>query len=317
MMTRAYWPLVRNLNLLRHGCSPAKFVCASVAISGALAASAFLLAAGMDPKFDTSSLVREVVDNELKAQKEDRSLWQYREIKSQDGKTQLLEVIETKQGNLQRVLAVNSHPLASEPEKNEEARIERLVSDREAFLKEHRKAQQDFEEEVRLLRMVDEAFLYQDAGKDGGFRKLDFRPNPAFHSPNREGEVFHHMDGSIWLDAAHKRLARISGRLTSEVKFGWGVLGHLDKGGTFVVEQREVGPGHWELTRLDVNMNGKALFFKTVEVKQMVENYDFRPLPPEITLQQAAQLLTRGRAESAIGVDSAERHYSALPQSER
>ena len=307
-MTRVHGPLMRDLHLLRHRCSPSKFVCASVAICGALAASAFLLAAGMDPKFDTSQLVREVVDNELKAQKEDRSLWRYRETKSQDGKTQLLEVIETKQGNLQRVLAVNSHPLASEPEKNEEARIQRLLSDHEAFQKEHRKAQQDFEEEVRLLRMVDEAFLYQDAGKDGAFRKLDFRPNPAFHSPSHEGEVFHHMDGSIWLDADHKRLARISGRLTSEVKFGWGVLGHLDKGGTFIVEQREVGPGHWELTRLDVNMNGKALFFKTVEVKQMVENYDFRPLPPEITLQQAAQLLTRGPVESAIGVDSAERH---------
>jgi hypothetical protein len=75
------------------------------------------------------------------------------------------------------------------------------------------------------------------------------------------------MEGTVWLDMEQKRLVRMSGVLTSDVKFGWGVLGHLAKGGTFVVEQREVGKGHWELTRLDVDMNGKALFFKTIEVK--------------------------------------------------
>ena len=309
MMTSAYQPLLRRMNLLDHRYFRTKpVICICIAAFAALAASALMVNAGDDQKFDTHRLVREVVANELKAQKEDQSLWQYREIKSQDGKTQLLKVVETKQGDLQRVLAVNGQPLAPGPEKNEEARIQHLVNDREAFQKLRRKQQQDCEETVRFLRMLDEAFIYQDAGKDGALRKLDFRPNPAFHPPSHEGEVFHHMDGSIWLDTQQKRLARMSGRLTSEVKFGWGVLGHLDKGGTFIVEQREVAQGHWELTRLDVNMNGKALFFKTVEVKQIVENSDFRPVPAEVTLEQAAQILKRGSAETAKGVDSAERH---------
>ena len=42
---------------------------------------------------------------------------------------------------------------------------------------------------------------------------------------------------------------------------GWGWLGHLDKGGTLLVTQQDLGSGHWELTMLDVEMNGKALFF--------------------------------------------------------
>ena len=32
--------------------------------------------------------------------------------------------------------------------------------------------------------------------------------------------------------------------------FGWGFLGHLDRGGHFLVEQGEVVNGHWEVTRM-------------------------------------------------------------------
>jgi hypothetical protein len=67
------------------------------------------------------------------------------------------------------------------------------------------------------------------------------------------------------------------------------------------VEQREVGKGHWELTRMDVNMNGKALFFKTIDVKQEVRNLNFKPVPSGVTLQQAALMLKRDSADSTSG----------------
>jgi hypothetical protein len=70
------------------------------------------------------------------------------------------------------------------------------------------------------------------------------------------------------VDANQKRLAEISGKLMSEVKSGGGVLGHLDRGGTFLVKQQDLGSGHWEITMLDVQMIGKALFFKTIDVAE-------------------------------------------------
>jgi hypothetical protein len=79
--------------------------------------------------------------------------------------------------------------------------------------------------------------------------------------------------------------------LASEVKFGDGFLGHLVEGGTFSIEQRNVGEDHWDIVRLNVNMNGKALFFKTISVHQQQEDSEYKPLPASITLQQAAQLL--------------------------
>jgi hypothetical protein len=42
------------------------------------------------------------------------------------------------------------------------------------------------------------------------------------------------------------------------VKFGLGLLGHLDKGGHFEVRQAEVVPGHWDMTTMSVEMTGKG-----------------------------------------------------------
>ncbi|HEX3372253.1 MAG TPA: hypothetical protein VHS08_07020 [Candidatus Acidoferrales bacterium] len=266
---------------------------------GSLGGAGLAAASGGDKNQAADRFVHEILENEIRAQKEDLSLWQYQENKIENGKNERLEVVETREGDLERLVTVNGARLAPEPEKKEEARIHRLVSDRQAIQTEHRKQQEDVAQELKLLHMLANAFHYQDAGQDGKLRKVNFTPNPAFRPPTREGEVFHHMSGTLWLDVEQKRLARMSGTLTSEVTFGWGILGHLEKGGTFTVEQAEVGKGHWELTLLDVNMNGKALFFKTIDVKQNVKNSNFKSVPRELTLQRAAELLKSDSTTSA------------------
>ena len=85
----------------------------------------------------------------------------------------------------------------------------------------------------------------------------------------------------------------IRGHLNREVKFGGGLLGHLDPGGRFDVQQTEVAPGYWELTRLDVEMKGKALFFKTISIQQKMRRSDFHRLSDDLTLSQAADLLQK------------------------
>lgn len=64
------------------------------------------------------------------------------------------------------------------------------------------------------------------------------------------------------VDPRQNRLAEIDGRLVTEVKFWGGLLGHLDKGGTFTVKQEDVGGGHWQMVELNVQMSGRALLFQ-------------------------------------------------------
>ncbi|HEX6908499.1 MAG TPA: hypothetical protein VF154_17915 [Terriglobales bacterium] len=78
-----------------------------------------------------------------------------------------------------------------------------------------------------------------------------------------------------------------------EVKFAGGLLGHLDKGGTFDVKQTEIAPGVWDVTYMNIQMNGKALFFKTIAVREKDIRSDYRRVSSQLTLAQAADLLNR------------------------
>jgi hypothetical protein len=44
------------------------------------------------------------------------------------------------------------------------------------------------------------------------------------------------------------------------------------------------------MTRMDVQMNGKALFFKTISVRTKEINTDFHAVPPAASIQQVAAL---------------------------
>lgn len=88
-----------------------------------------------------------------------------------------------------------------------------------------------------------------------------------------------------------RRLVRISGQLTADVKFAGGLLGHLEKGGHFAVEQRELSPGEWDVTSMEVDMKGKALLFKTIAIEQKEYRSNFRAVPEGITFAEAANML--------------------------
>jgi hypothetical protein len=81
--------------------------------------------------------------------------------------------------------------------------------------------------------------------------------------------------------------------LNQEVKFAGGLLGHLDKGGTFDVKQTKIAPGVWDVTYMNIQMNGKALFFKTIAVREKDIRSDYRRVSSQLTLAQAAELLNR------------------------
>jgi hypothetical protein len=243
---------------------------------------------------NADAFVREVIHNEIEAQLRDNSLWCYREHQQADGKpSKTLEVCQTQDGDLERLVAVNGSELNPAQREAEDERIQKLVSHPEQLRAKQKKAREDGEQARNLLKSFPEAFRFHCESESGNLVTLRFRPNPAFRPSTRATQVFHHMEGTLVLDAKQKRLVEINGLLTSEVKFGGGLFGHLDKNGTFLVKQKEVGDGHWDLSFMSVHMNGKALFFKTITVLEEKTLADYRPLPRGATLRQATDLLIR------------------------
>jgi len=240
---------------------------------------------------DANRLAKEVIENELAAQSQDQSLWKYRESQQKDGKQETFDVVQTRSGEVQRLIAVNGEPLSSKEQAAEDRRIQKLLVDRSEWQKKQKSRDEDARREREMLEMIPVAFRYEYDGAERGLWRLRFKPNPDFHPKTNEGEVFHHMEGILWVEPKQKRMAELDGRLLDEVKFGGGFLGHLNAGGTFSVKQTDVGGGHWQMTLLDVKMNGKALFFKTIAVREKETDSNFTPVPGSLSLQQAAEIL--------------------------
>ena len=268
-------------------------------MAGMLRVSAILMLAGLtcssfgqSPNVPANELVRSVLNNEIKAENADNSHWMFRlDTKRPNAPETVDEVVETKDGPLKYPLLIDGQRLTGAQQQQANNEIQRAVLDPTSLRKaDHAKAEDDAHSQ-QMLKLFPNAFRFQYGERKGDFVQLNFTPNPDFRPPDREATVFHAMAGSIWLDTKQKRLAEISGRLTHQVKFGWGLLGYLDEGGHFHVKQAEVAPGYWELTSLDVQMNGKALFFKTIAVRQKYARSDFKQVPPNLDVAKAAQML--------------------------
>ena len=176
-------------------------------------------------------------------------------------------------------------------------RINILIHNPDELRNQKQEHKRDAQKKQELLKMLPEGFLYQYVGDEGRNIRLSFRANPRFRPPSREAKVFRAMQGTMLVDAREKRLVELRGELTRDVVFGWGIFGRLYAGGTFAVQQREVAPGHWKATLIDVQIRGKALFFKTISERQREVRSDFRQVSGNITLEQAAAMLKEEAAK--------------------
>jgi len=256
-------------------------------------------AAGRKPETSTELptnpqvLVGEVVQNGLRYARNDQIHWSFRERVRKDGRVETHEICQTNSGTIDRLTAINGLPLSAEQQKHEDARVQAWLANSSEIRKEQQKQRQDSARQGRMFATFPDAFRYKYAGTEGGLVKLTFEPNPLFVPGSRQEEVFHHLEGTMWIEANQKQLVRIDGELTSEVRFAGGLLGHLDKGGVFSVKFKEVDSGHWAMAELNVDMNGRALLFKTISVQEGREFDDYQLVPSDLSLRQAAELLEK------------------------
>jgi len=244
-----------------------------------------------DERPPANEFVRQIIDNELQAEKSDHSHWMLRLETRKSGTTEVREVVETKDGDLDWLISVNGKPVPEDQQRERERGLQRLIKNPTELKKSKRETDEDQARSQRLLKILPDALVFEYGEQRGDLVELKFKPNPHFRPPSHEAAVVHAMEGVLWVNGRQKRLVEISGHLTRAVKFGGGLLGHLDAGGHFYVKQEEVQPEYWELTVLDVAMKGKALFFKTIGVQEEMKRSMFRRVRDDLTAAQGADLL--------------------------
>ena len=267
---------------------------------GTLLSFLFLVPAAMMAQNNPRALVSKMVQNELASQKQPQ-YWMYLDRDSKPEKTETDKVIQLPQCWVSWPVSINGHAPSDQAREHAREQIEKLINDPDARKKNRDQIDSDGRKSAEMLRMLPDAFLFRRDGRVGNSIKLRFRPNPNYDPSSSEARVFHSMEGVLLIDAKQTRLVRLSGRLISDVDFGWGILGTIEKGGTFEVVQSEVAPGDWELSLLDVHITGRALFFHTIGEQQHEVRSHFKAVPPDLTVAKAAREISSVRPLCASG----------------
>jgi hypothetical protein len=205
-------------------------------------------------------------------------------------------VIQTSQGDLSKAIEKNGHPLTPQEQKEDEQKIDTFVNDASVREKQKRDHAQDAEKSSALTKLLPDAFLWTVTGRKGEETTLHFEPDPKFDPPTYEARVFAAMEGVMVVNTEQKRIKQLKGALTRDVNFGYGLLGKLEKGGTFEIERTEVAPGVWDITTTHIHIQGHALIFKSIGEQQDEVTSHYHPTPPSLTLAQAAKMLKDGSA---------------------
>ena len=256
------------------------------------------------PAVSPAELVRATVRNEIKAANDlscARHIFRSRRQTALGSQTKLF--VETKDGMAGLLLANNDQPLTPDQRQAEEERVERFLNNPGELQKKRKKEKEDTEHTLQIVKALPDAFIYEadgtESGREGLGRsgeelvRLNFRPNPKYDAPSRVEQVLTGMRGHLLIDTNRHRIALIDGTLFKEVAFGWGILGHLDKGGHFLVQQADVGDGSWDVTRMSLNFAGKMLVFKNLKIQSEEVFSGFRPVPPNLTFAEGLKLLKK------------------------
>ena len=238
-------------------------------------------------------IAQDAVTTELKASANDHSRWMYRDANKEDGKSTVTLVVQTRNGSLHKTLEIGGKTLDPQQRAADEQKIDKFIASPQEQAKQRRESQHDDAQASALLKLLPDAFIWTEAGEEDGNILLNFRPDPKFSPPTREARVFAAMDGTMTVNQEQKRIVKLSGRLTKPVTFGWGILGKLQKGGTFEVQRSEIAPHVWQITATHIHIQGHALIFKNISEQQDETTSDYKPMPGDLNWQQGRALLEK------------------------
>jgi hypothetical protein len=272
---------------------------------------------GQPPGFDATAVVRRSVANRFAADASHQPL-RFALHKQDEHHNVTQEIVETPQGDVALLVAVNGGALSAVGREAERNRLDLL--DQHPENQEHRRKREaaDSARVDELLKLLPDAFLYRYVSTipcsvtvppevpipgvaaaaapaaqvpASDCYHMTFKPNPHFDPPNIEAKILRGMAGEIWIEKSNERLFRLTARLIDDVDFGWGIVGRLDKGGTVYLEQTEIGNKDWELTRMKLSLTGKALMVKPLSFRINEELGNFGSVPPGTDYHKAIQML--------------------------
>ena len=205
-------------------------------------------------------------------------------------------VVETSSGRMHRLLSLDGRALTAKEKKAEDDRIQYLVSHPDVFRRENQARNDDEAKTNELLSKMAKMFLFEAGGTEGGCTRINFKPDPNFQEQTYQDRVIHGMAGYMLISGAPGyRLCKLDASLQHPVEFGFGLLGKVSQGSSLRMERIQVSPGQWKTSRLVLHVDGNILLLKSVSRQEDSMHSDFRQVPYDLSIQDAAKMVNSGQ----------------------
>jgi hypothetical protein len=259
---------------------------------------------------EAQAMVKRVLQTELAAATDNSHPMQYRLRKMSPRVATTKMIVETRDGDVAHLIAINDGPLSAQDQQNEDARLQGLLADPAQQRHRMEREQGDSQRARKIIRALPDAFLYAYAGivdtPQGPSYRMTFQPNPNFDPQDLEAQVLKGMAGELWIDAAQQRVTRLQCKRIKDVDYGFGILGKLDQGGTLLLEQADIGNHQWRTTHMVLVMDARFLI-KTVKLDTTLDLSQFSPVAAGLSYQQAIQLL-ESQSKTSSSAQASIRH---------
>jgi hypothetical protein len=252
---------------------------------------------------DAQALVRRAAANAAAAAQDTNHLFLYRATKETNSGKAVRDMVETKDVILARTITWNGRQLTAQERAKEEAKLDLLIRDAEELRKKKDEQDSDRKRTLQVVRALPDALVFRYDGTEtvNGREtiRLKFVPNPDFNPTSKETYGLKAAAGMLWIDKEHTQIVRMDAQLTENVYIGWGILGHINKGGRLELEQTLLPGNAWRISKLNIEATGKAFFFKTIRIKQRQSAQSYRPVPNNLSIAQAVAALRSAETASS------------------
>jgi len=243
------------------------------------------------PSDDYLPLIERAAEHETRAL-ESPVPFEYTERLNWSWGSETRSVIETPEGRADRIVLFKDEPLPPDQQQKQVRRLEKLLRDHGAVKDELEDQRSEMQRRIRMIKVLPKALIFElDGQEKNGLLRFTFRPNPEFSPKDRETQMYRGMEGRLWVQPAQERIVRLEGRLFKDVSFGWGILGHLNKGGIYEIRQTQVQPGVWRITTLNIDVKGRAFPWNSFRLFREESNSHFHPASTSMKYLDAVQSL--------------------------
>jgi hypothetical protein len=215
---------------------------------------------------------------------------------------QVRDVIESKDGTVARLILKENRPLTPEEDAAEHERLQAMLDSPSAFAKHIKNDQSGKKLAVELVKLMPDAMLYEYAPNQPQRSRpelppnapkeivLDFHPNPNWNPPTMTAGALTGLQGRLWIDARTKFVTRLEGNIFRGVNLGWGMVAHINPGGTVALEQVNIGDRRWIFSHFTEHVTLRALMVKNISENSQIDSSNFTQIPA-LSYQEAIKLL--------------------------